>query len=267
MRVNRDSQLLRCCFYFTVTIALLCPTAAAQGLEKRLGLSAKQKAVFPPLASVDQDAKQRLLERVPAPTSERRPNIVLLLADDLGYADIGCYGSTAIPTPNIDQLANRGIRFTDAYVTGATCSPSRAALLSGRYQQRFGFEFNTGSRQLTQRVGRGLDPAASTNADIMQQARNRGATGSGFTRLGIRTVRSRLASTSWRKGSRSRWRSLPNRIVKPRCTSLSDSRSGQALLAGSLYLDNPLGRLFQIGFHVLAARKIVVRVASLKHHT
>jgi arylsulfatase A-like enzyme len=74
----------------------------------------------------------------------RPPNIVLLVADDLGYGDIGVHGSKDIPTPNIDRLASGGVRFTDAYVTGPYCSPTRAGLLTGRYQQRFGHEFNAG---------------------------------------------------------------------------------------------------------------------------
>lgn len=72
----------------------------------------------------------------------RRPNILLIVADDLGYADIGAYGSREIPTPNIDRLAAAGIRFTDAYVSGPYCSPTRAGLMTGRYPQRFGYEFN-----------------------------------------------------------------------------------------------------------------------------
>jgi len=72
----------------------------------------------------------------------QRPNILLIVADDLGYADIGVYGSRDIPTPNIDRLAAAGIRFTDAYVSGPYCSPSRAGLMTGRYPQRFGHEFN-----------------------------------------------------------------------------------------------------------------------------
>ena len=74
----------------------------------------------------------------------RPPNIVLLVADDMGYADIGVHGSKDIPTPNIDALAQAGVRFTDAYVTGPYCSPTRAGLLTGRYPQRFGHEFNIG---------------------------------------------------------------------------------------------------------------------------
>jgi arylsulfatase A-like enzyme len=75
----------------------------------------------------------------------RQPNIVLIVADDMGYGDIGAHGSKDIPTPNIDALARTGVRFTDAYVTGPHCSPTRAALLTGRYQQRFGHEVNMGA--------------------------------------------------------------------------------------------------------------------------
>ena len=72
----------------------------------------------------------------------RRPNIVLIVADDMGYADVGFQGSRDIPTPNIDALARSGVRFTDAYVSGPYCSPTRAGLMTGRYPQRFGHEFN-----------------------------------------------------------------------------------------------------------------------------
>ena len=72
----------------------------------------------------------------------RRPNILLIVADDMGYADIGVHGSRDIATPNIDRLAGEGIRFTDAYVSGPYCSPTRAGLLTGRYPQRFGHDFN-----------------------------------------------------------------------------------------------------------------------------
>uniref|UniRef100_A0A8C2K8D8 Arylsulfatase A n=1 Tax=Cyprinus carpio TaxID=7962 RepID=A0A8C2K8D8_CYPCA len=66
------------------------------------------------------------------------PNFVLLFADDLGYGDLGCFGHPSSLTPNLDRLAARGLRFTDFYVTSAVCSPSRAALLTGRYQTRSG---------------------------------------------------------------------------------------------------------------------------------
>jgi len=70
------------------------------------------------------------------------PNILVILADDLGYADVGFNGCPDIPTPNIDALATQGITFANGYVTHSYCSPSRAALLTGRYQQRFGHEAN-----------------------------------------------------------------------------------------------------------------------------
>jgi arylsulfatase A-like enzyme len=71
-------------------------------------------------------------------------NVVLIVTDDMGYADIGLHGGREIPTPNIDALMKSGTRFTDAYVTGPYCSPTRAGLLTGRYPQRFGHEFNVG---------------------------------------------------------------------------------------------------------------------------
>src|SRR5688572_20519731 len=77
-----------------------------------------------------------------AQAAARKPNIVLILADDLGYGDLGCYGATEGVTPNIDRLAAEGKRFTDAYSCAPLCSPARAGLLTGRYPQRIGFEFN-----------------------------------------------------------------------------------------------------------------------------
>jgi arylsulfatase A-like enzyme/lysophospholipase L1-like esterase len=68
------------------------------------------------------------------------PNIVVILADDLGYADLGIHGGQDIPTPHIDSIGRRGVRFTDAYANGSFCTPTRAALISCRYQQRYGIE-------------------------------------------------------------------------------------------------------------------------------
>ena len=73
---------------------------------------------------------------------ETPPNIIVILADDLGYGDVGFNGCPDIPTPNIDSLAANGVLCTNGYVTHPFCSPSRAGLLAGRYQQRFGFENN-----------------------------------------------------------------------------------------------------------------------------
>ncbi len=71
-----------------------------------------------------------------------KPNIVLFVADDMGFADCGSFGCKDIPTPNIDALAKNGVRFTSGYTSGCVCSPTRAGLISGRYQQRFGFDAN-----------------------------------------------------------------------------------------------------------------------------
>ena len=71
-----------------------------------------------------------------------RPNVVLIVADDLGYGELGCYGGRDVPTPHLDAIARQGVRFTNGYVTAPFCAASRAALLTGRYQTRFGFENN-----------------------------------------------------------------------------------------------------------------------------
>lgn len=83
---------------------------------------------------------------VVARADSRPPNIVLIVADDLGYGDTGVYGSTSVRTPNIDALAADGVRFTQGYVTHPVCAPSRAGLLTGRYQERFGYELNPRGR-------------------------------------------------------------------------------------------------------------------------
>lgn len=79
-----------------------------------------------------------VLAAVAAQAAERPPNILLITADNLGYGDLGCYGNRENRTPNIDRLAAQGVRLTDFYTAGATCTVSRAALLTGRYPQRIG---------------------------------------------------------------------------------------------------------------------------------
>jgi arylsulfatase A-like enzyme len=76
------------------------------------------------------------------PAKPARPNILVIVADDLGYGDIGVHGGKDVPTPNIDALADSGVRCTNGYVSAPYCSPSRAGFLTGRYQTRFGHEFN-----------------------------------------------------------------------------------------------------------------------------
>jgi arylsulfatase A-like enzyme len=87
---------------------------------------------------------KRLPPLRPLPFALRRPqpNVLVIIADDLGYADIGVHGGKEVPTPNIDALAASGVRCTNGYVTAPYCSPSRAGFLTGKAQTRFGHEFN-----------------------------------------------------------------------------------------------------------------------------
>jgi len=92
-----------------------------------------------PIALVAHEARGAPCLRPPcAAATPPRPNVVFILADDLGYGDLGAYGATDLATPSIDRLAREGLRFTDHYAAGNTCSPSRAALLTGRYPPRTG---------------------------------------------------------------------------------------------------------------------------------
>ena len=77
-----------------------------------------------------------LMSSMRASNSDAKPNIVFILADDLGWADLGCYGSKFYETPNLDQLAKEGVKFTDAYAACAVCSPTRASILTGKYPAR-----------------------------------------------------------------------------------------------------------------------------------
>lgn len=76
-----------------------------------------------------------------------KPNVVIIMGDDLGICDVSLYGCKDIPTPNIDSISTKGVKFTNGYVSAPVCSPSRAGLMTGRYQHRFGFEFNAGPLQ------------------------------------------------------------------------------------------------------------------------
>jgi len=98
-----------------------------------------------------------------------QPNVVLIVADDLGWADLGSYGATDIRTPNLDRLASEGLRLTDFYANGVTCSPTRAALISGRYQQRYGIEAPLAS------AGRAADRGLpATGRSLPQLLKNHG---------------------------------------------------------------------------------------------
>jgi len=99
----------------------------------------------------------------------RRPNIVVILADDLGYGELGCQGNPQIPTPHIDSIARAGVRFTNGYVSAPYCAPSRAGLMTGRYQTRFGHERNVvGDANLKPDVG--LPVSETTIAQLLKGA-------------------------------------------------------------------------------------------------
>lgn len=92
-----------------------------------------------------------------------RPNVIVILVDDAGFVDFGFMGSEDLPTPRIDALARSGVMFTDAHVSASVCAPSRAGLITGQYQQRFGFEANG-------TAGIGLSDDAVTMADVFQKS-------------------------------------------------------------------------------------------------
>jgi arylsulfatase A-like enzyme len=98
-------------------------------------------------------------------TSTDTTNIVIILGDDMGYADVGFHGCQDVPTPHLDALAAAGVRCTNGYVSGPYCSPTRAGLLTGRYQTRFGHEFNPGGAPT-----QGLPLSEKTIADRLKAA-------------------------------------------------------------------------------------------------
>ena len=107
--------------------------------------------------------------RTDAAEASAKPNVVVIVADDLGYGDLGFQGGKDIPTPNLDRLAADGVKCTSGYVSGPVCSPTRAGLLTGRYQQRFGHEFNPGPpSEETAKVGLPLEE--TTIADRFRKA-------------------------------------------------------------------------------------------------
>ncbi len=103
-------------------------------------------------------------------TDERRPNIVVFFADNLGYGDLGCYGHPVHRTPNIDAMAREGMRFTDFYVTSGVCTPSRASLLTGCYAQRVDMHCSDRGRAVLQPVAqKGLNPDEITVAQVLRE--------------------------------------------------------------------------------------------------
>ncbi|MES2459678.1 MAG: sulfatase-like hydrolase/transferase, partial [Armatimonadota bacterium] len=107
-----------------------------------------------------------------APTAPKKPNIIVVFIDDMGYADLSCYGNKEIKTPAIDRLAAEGRRFTQFYVNSPICSPSRTALLTGQYPARWRITSFIENRASNERRGMAqfLDPKAPTLARFLSQA-------------------------------------------------------------------------------------------------
>lgn len=137
--------------------------ASMTTLVRRTGRALLGLAALLVAAPGDGQAAER---RQPA----KKPNIVILLADDMGYGDLGFQGGRDIPTPNLDALAAGGVRCTNGYVSGPYCSPTRAGLLTGRYQQRFGHEFNPGGGGGANGNPPGLPTSETTIADRLKAA-------------------------------------------------------------------------------------------------
>jgi arylsulfatase A-like enzyme len=116
------------------------------------------------LALSDAGTAVPVAQRTAAPD---KPNVVLIITDDIGYGDLGSYGVTDAKTPNLDRLAREGVRLTDAYANGAVCSPTRAALISGLYQQRVGIEW---ALSATNDQDKGL-PVAPTSLPALLKTR------------------------------------------------------------------------------------------------
>jgi arylsulfatase A-like enzyme len=114
------------------------------------------------MALIARDSRSQ--QRPPAAAASR-PNVILIMTDDMGYADLGSYGGKDIKTPNIDRLAGDGARLTDAYANGVLCSPTRAALISGRYPQRNAIETALGPEGT-----RGLAVSGSSLPQVLRNA-------------------------------------------------------------------------------------------------
>jgi arylsulfatase A-like enzyme len=104
---------------------------------------------------------------------DERPNFIVILTDDQGYGDLGCYGSAELATPRIDRMADEGVRLTDFYMAGAVCTPSRAALMTGRYAQRVGLPgvlFPSSLPELADTEAGGIGADEVTIAELLREA-------------------------------------------------------------------------------------------------
>lgn len=107
-----------------------------------------------------------LLLVVGGASAAQRPNLIFILADDLGYGDVGCFGAPDIRTPNLDRLAAEGVKLTDCYSSGSICSPTRLGFVTGRYQQRLGLEWAVAYGV----YGEGMPPGEKSIAQMLKDA-------------------------------------------------------------------------------------------------
>ncbi len=106
-----------------------------------------------------------------APVAAAGPNFIIILADNLGYGDIGCFGSSLHRTPNIDRMAEEGMKLTGFYASSGVCTPSRASLMTGCYPRRVGLHYTDRGRQVLRPVSPyGLNPDETTIAEVLKQA-------------------------------------------------------------------------------------------------
>src|SRR5262245_36680599 len=108
------------------------------------------------------------LTALAAGAADKKPNVIVILSDDVGYGEYGFQGCKDIPTPNIDSIAKNGVRFTQAYNAATYCSPCRAGFMTGKYPTRFGHEFNEGG-PVGMNNGFGLPVEQKTIADRLRE--------------------------------------------------------------------------------------------------
>ena len=148
----------------------------------------------------------------------RKPNLVFILADDLGYGDLGCYGQKQIETPNIDRLAREGVRFTQFYAGSTVCAPSRCVLMTG---------FHTGHCYIRGNAAQSLRPANHTVTQLLQSARyTNGLFGKwGLGQVGPRAFRRAKTLTNSSGISTSTTRTITTRLISSRSSHASPSKT------------------------------------------
>ncbi len=167
----------------------------------------------------------------------RRPNIVLILADDLGWADLGCYGSAYHDTPNLDRMASDGLRFTDAYSACAVCSPSRAALLTGRYPVRHGMTTYLRSRP---RPGESIEGYQRTSSRRLLEPLNRN-----WMELGELTIAEVLKQAGYVSANVGKWHLGPEHYY-PEDQGFDINIGGAEIGAPPSYFDPYKNRLLHL---------------------